>query len=164
MVLATCGGEAAPEIEVAAQFTVLSESFNEGEKLSSKFTCDGADISPSLGWEYRGGDAEEFVVTMTDADADDFVHWLVWGIPARVSNFPANNTPAGATLGQNDFGSTGYRGPCPPEGDPPHRYVFTVYALNRAVGGAEGATLDDALTTIGCCVVAKGTVAVTYGR
>ena len=162
--LAACGGDAAPEIEVAARFTVLSESFQAGAEVPIRYTCDGEDVSPSLGWEYRGGDAKEFVVVMTDEDTDGFVHWLVWGIPGEVSNFPANTTPTGAILGRNDFGSTGYRGPCPTEGEAPHRYVFTVYALNRSIGGAEGPTLDDVLATIGCCVVAEGTVAVTYGR
>jgi Raf kinase inhibitor-like YbhB/YbcL family protein len=40
--------------------------------------------------------------------------------------------PAGTLQGRSDLGEDAYHGPCPAQGDPPHRYTFTIYALNVA--------------------------------
>lgn len=171
VLIGACGGDStAPE--PPRSFNVLSESFNEGEQLPARFTCDGADISPSIGWEDPGPTAS-YALTMTDEDADGFVHWAVLGIPGSVENFPDGAPPSAATEGANDFGSEGYRGPCPPPTDPAHTYTFTIYALNRssdffngtAAGDlGEGFTASQMLDAIGCCVEAKGEASVRYDR
>jgi hypothetical protein len=60
----------------------------------------------------------------------------MFNIPASVTSLPlgagnpaGGQTPKGAVQSRSDFGKPGYGGPCPPQGDKPHRYVFTLYAL-----------------------------------
>ena len=170
LVLGACAGSlpwqerARTEIDTPASFNVLSEAFNDGDELPARYTCDGADIEPTLGWEDNSG-AMAYVITMTDTSADGFVHWILFGVPGSVQNFPDGSPPSGATDGLNDFGTRGYRGPCPPPGDGPHRYVFSVYALNRSLVPYGGEmTLENVLGVIECCVTARGTMEVTYDR
>src|SRR5207253_2432949 len=85
---------------------------------------------------------QSFAVTMYDQDAptgSGFWHWAVFNIPASATSLPKNAgivgngvAPAGSVQGYTDFASNGYGGPCPPAGDPAHRYTFTVYALKVA--------------------------------
>ena len=85
-----------------------------------------------------------------DPDAGGFVQWLSWNLPGQTSTLPENFLPSGALQGVNDFGNTGYGGPCPPpasvaqaNGMPvQHHYIFTVYALEVALGAAGGASLN----------------------
>ena len=110
--------------------------------------------------------AEEFALTVTDLDADGFVHWIVYRLKAGERGLAEGELPPGGAEGATDFDETGYGGPCPPEGDEPHRYEFTLYALERAATSdlGEGASLDDLLDAIECCVTAKGSLTGTYGR
>jgi Raf kinase inhibitor-like YbhB/YbcL family protein len=168
LLFGACGDDAT-EPDAPRTFTVLSESFNAGEQMNARFTCDGADIAPSLGWEHPEP-SESFAITMTDPDADDFVHWTVLGIPGDVRNFPEDAPPPIAFEGMNDFGTRGYRGPCPPEEDPAHTYSFTVYALDRSASFFNGTASDEDFTAsemldaIRCCVVATGRMSVRYDR
>jgi Raf kinase inhibitor-like YbhB/YbcL family protein len=103
---------------------------------------------------------------MVDLDAKGFVHWVAYGIPAQTAGVGDGRLPSGAKDGANDFGGTGYGGPCPPEGDGPHRYEFTVYALRTPVlaDRPDGASLDDVLEAIRCCVQVSGSLTGTYER
>jgi Raf kinase inhibitor-like YbhB/YbcL family protein len=74
----------------------------------------------------------------TDAPGGDFIHWRVQGIPATIRALDAGQEPAGASEGRNGFGTSGYRGPCPPHGDPPHHYVIRLTALRGAQPIADG--------------------------
>jgi Raf kinase inhibitor-like YbhB/YbcL family protein len=172
VLLVATGCSRGPEINPTRHFTVLSDSFDRGGALPERFTCDGANFSPSIGWEQVPEETSSYALSMTDADANDFVHWVVLGI-TDVQHFPEGHLPPGAIEGSNDFDRVGYSGPCPPQGDAEHHYVFTVYALDRpgtffsaeANGGfARGNSLDEMLTAIKCCVIGSGTVEVTYRR
>lgn len=128
--------------------TLTSDSFKDGDYLSADhvlsteygFGCDGGNVSPHLRWEGAPADTRSFAVTCYDPDAptgSGFWHWVVVNIPASVNELPlgagnpANGTlPAGALEIRTDTGRAGYAGPCPPEGDHPHRYVFTVFAVS----------------------------------
>jgi hypothetical protein len=128
-------------------FTVTSNSFEDGDYLPSDFIlsadfgfgCSGRNQSPLLKWAGAPQETQNFAVTCYDPDAptgSGFWHWLVVNIPAHASE-PAEGAgstggtlPAGALQTRTDFGAPGYGGPCPPEGDHPHRYLFTVFAVN----------------------------------
>ncbi|HVZ47025.1 MAG TPA: YbhB/YbcL family Raf kinase inhibitor-like protein [Ramlibacter sp.] len=106
---------------------------------SNVFGCSGENKSPALKWSGAPKDTKSFVVTVYDPDAptgSGFWHWFVYNIPASVmelkpdaGNQSGANLPAGAKQNRIDYGFAAWGGPCPPEGDKPHRYVFTVYAL-----------------------------------
>lgn len=109
------------------------------------FGCSGSNISPELVWKNAPAGTKSFALQMYDPDAptgSGFWHWTVYNIPATATGLPqgagnaATGLPAPAYGGNTDFMDTGatqvngnYGGPCPPEGDKPHRYVFTLYAL-----------------------------------
>jgi Raf kinase inhibitor-like YbhB/YbcL family protein len=105
---------------------------------------------------------------MTDPDAPGgtFVHWIMYGISPDTPSVGEGQGPAGARQGMNSFGSVGYGAPCPPLGDSPHHYVFTMYALSTQStnGLASGATLDQVVRRISCCIAATGTLTGTYER
>jgi Raf kinase inhibitor-like YbhB/YbcL family protein len=107
--------------------------------------CMGANISPALKWTPGPDGTRGYAVTVFDPDApgEGWWHWVVYDIPVGVTELPAGagdasgaRLPAGARQGRNDFGTRGYGGACPPPGDKPHRYVFTVHALKRGKLGA----------------------------
>src|SRR6266849_1422354 len=127
-------------------FTVTSNSFKDGDYLAKAhilsaefgFGSDGDNKSPHLAWSGAPAGTKSFAVTCYAPDAptgSGFWHWLVVNIPANVSELAAGagsasgKLPAGALQTRTDFGAPGYGGPCPPEGDHPHRYMFTVFAV-----------------------------------
>jgi len=110
------------------------------EQVFNGFGCSGQNISPALEWSGASPDTKSFALLVHDPDAPTggagWWHWLVVNIPAGVSELAKNagladgsRLPAGASQVATDFGSPGWGGPCPPVGDKPHRYNFTLYAL-----------------------------------
>lgn len=112
---------------------IESPALSEGDTVPTRFTCDGENVSPPLRWSGVPGDATELRISLTDPDAPrgTFTHWLVTGVDAATSEVETGAVPVGAIEGVNDFGDSGYGGPCPPAGAP-HRYVFTIEALDAA--------------------------------
>jgi Raf kinase inhibitor-like YbhB/YbcL family protein len=108
-------------------------------QVYSGFGCEGGNVSPSLSWKNAPAGTKSFAITVYDPDAptgSGWWHWVMFNIPATVTSLAAGvgnpasgETPKGAVQSKTDFGKPGYGGPCPPKGDKPHRYVFTVYAL-----------------------------------
>jgi Raf kinase inhibitor-like YbhB/YbcL family protein len=128
----------------AAGFTLSSPDIKAGSMIPKSFEfngfgCGGENKSPALKWAGAPKGAKSFAVTMYDPDAptgSGWWHWMVINIPGDVGELPANvgvanstSLPPGATQGRSDFGSNAWGGVCPPQGDKPHRYVFTVFAL-----------------------------------
>lgn len=153
-----------PQVARTESIELESAAFPDGGPIPVRHTCDGADTSPPLAW--RGGPpAEEYVLVVVDADAGEFVHWVVAGIPPSVTSIPEGGLPPGAREGVNDFGRVGYGGPCPPRGET-HRYVFTVYSLRsaRADQVPPRPTLDEVLDAVSCCIQGQGTLVGTYRR
>jgi hypothetical protein len=126
-------------------FTLSSPDIPAGGTIDSKFEfdgfgCSGENQSPALKWSGAPKDTRSFVVTVFDPDAptgSGWWHWFVVNIPANVTELKANagavggaNLPKGASQVRIDYGVAAWGGVCPPEGDPPHRYIFTVHALS----------------------------------
>jgi Raf kinase inhibitor-like YbhB/YbcL family protein len=113
-------------------FEVRSSAFSEGDTVPIQFTCDGDNVSPPLSWSGVPEGATELRVSVTDPDAPSgtFTHWLVTGIDPSSTDVGQGMVPTRGTEETNSFGETGYGGPCPPQGHEPHRYVFTVQALD----------------------------------
>jgi Raf kinase inhibitor-like YbhB/YbcL family protein len=118
--------------DVKANATVPSHNVFNG------MGCTGDNVSPALQWTGAPAGTKSFAVTVYDPDAptgSGFWHWVVYNIPATTTSLTAGagstggSLPDGATQGITDFGQPGYGGPCPPTGDKPHRYIFTVFAL-----------------------------------
>jgi Raf kinase inhibitor-like YbhB/YbcL family protein len=109
-------------------FTVTSPAFEDGQPVPKQFTCDGNDAPPVMTVSEPPQGTKSFAIIMDDPDAPKctFTHWLAYDIP---SDGNALRPTAGKTL-KNDFGRTGYGGPCPPPGHGPHRYYFSVYAVD----------------------------------
>jgi Raf kinase inhibitor-like YbhB/YbcL family protein len=112
-------------------------AFADGQVLNA-FGCSGNNVSPQLSWSNAPAGTKSFVLTMFDPDAptgSGFWHWVVVNIPASTSALPngaskdAAKLPIGSLETRTDLGAPGYGGPCPPAGDKPHRYVFTLHAL-----------------------------------
>jgi Raf kinase inhibitor-like YbhB/YbcL family protein len=168
---AACGSSNSPGqgVPVASPGAIqlTSPDFVTGGTMPTDATCSGQDVSPQLAWS-GGPQAQEYGLSLVDRDAPGgrFVHWVVWGIPGSEQGVAPGVLPAGSLEGRNDFGTNGYRGPCPPTGEPPHRYVFTIYALSqpRARSLHPGATIDDFLQAINGYVLADGTLTGTFGR
>ncbi len=127
----------------AGKLTLKSTDVKPGGTLGDQqvyngFGCTGANVSPELSWENAPEDTKSFVVTVYDPDAptgSGWWHWIVYDIPATAKGLAQGAgsgkapLPEGAKQGRTDFGAPGFGGACPPPGDKPHRYVFTVYAL-----------------------------------
>jgi Raf kinase inhibitor-like YbhB/YbcL family protein len=107
------------------------------------FGCTGGNTSPPLQWSGAPAGTKSFVVTLFDRDErstpSGWWHWVVYDLPSTVEKLPAGAgaehsqlLPAETREGRTDLGEDAYHGPCPAKGDPPHRYVFTIYALNVA--------------------------------
>lgn len=135
---------AAGSLAHAAGFSLTSSEIKAGGTLPKSFEfngfgCSGENKSPSLKWSGAPAGTKSFAVTVYDPDAptgSGWWHWVVVNIPPNVTDLPSNagavggtNLPAGASNVRVDFGFAGWGGTCPPQGDKPHRYVFTVYAL-----------------------------------
>jgi hypothetical protein len=142
------------------RITLESPAFDDGAEIPQRFTCDGEDAPPPLRWSGVPAAARELALVVEDPDAPDgtFVHWTVYGLPARAKGLDAG------LEGENSFGDTGYGGPCPPEGDEPHRYEFLLYALSKPIGLDQGAAPGDVRDAIRERATARGLLTGTFGR
>jgi Raf kinase inhibitor-like YbhB/YbcL family protein len=167
VILAACGGEDTPERELPRApetLGVASPAVRDGGTIPRRFSCDGEDVSPPLALERVPRRARELALVVEDPDADRFVHWTVLGLAPDTARMPEGRAPAGAVETANGFGDRGWGGPCPPEGDDPHRYVFAVYALSRPLELGADASADEVRDAIADAAVARGTLTATYGR
>lgn len=148
---------------------LTSSSIRDG-RIPKEYTCDGADTSPQLAWSAPPAGTKSLALILTDPDAPSatFTHWVLYGIPAETRSLaerlPEQSQLAdGARQGRNDFGKTGYGGPCPPRGSE-HRYVFTLYALDAKVDLPPGATRPQVESAMKGHVLGQGEMTARFGH
>lgn len=128
----------------AGDFTLASPTIKPGASLTDDqvfngFGCSGKNQSPALQWTAGPAGTKSYAITVYDPDAptgSGWWHWIVYNIPADVTELSTGAgdssgklLPPGAVQGRTDYGSHAFGGACPPQGDKPHRYIFTVYSL-----------------------------------
>jgi Raf kinase inhibitor-like YbhB/YbcL family protein len=121
-------------------FTVASDTVQHGGTLPDDHVADKGNTSPELHWEGFPAATKGFAVTCYDPDAptgSGFWHWVLFNLPASTTSLPAGagngdfkGLPDGAIHARSDYGTNDFGGAAPPPGDGPHRYVFTVYAVD----------------------------------
>lgn len=120
-------------------FALTSTSFQHGEAIPARYTCEGQGLSPALLWTDLPPGTQSLALIVDDPDAPDparplrtYVHWVLYDLPATASGLPEGVTraelPHGTLDGLNDWKRVGYGGPCPPIGR--HRYFHKLYALD----------------------------------
>lgn len=166
--------------QTKGEFTLSSTDVAAGATIKSPqvfngMGCTGNNTSPSLSWKGAPATAKSFALTVYDPDAptgSGWWHWVVYNIPASAKGLAAGAgdpkkslLPAGAAQGNTDFGAPGYGGPCPPVGDKPHRYIFTLYALDTdKLDIPPSATAAYVGFNIHAHTVGKATFTAKYGR
>ena len=172
-------------IAIVLQAALVAEGFKlESSDISEQLSvdqvyrgygCHGNNISPELRWSGEPRGTKSFAVTLYDPDAPTgrgWWHWIVFNIPASVHELPRGagdpkrgKLPRGAVQSITDFGTIGFGGACPPKGDRPHRYIFTVYALDVDHLSLDPNTSPAKIgSVIGKHALAKASLMARYGR
>ena len=141
----------------STSFALSSPAFSHQSDIPAKYTCDGGDHQPALKWTNPPVGTKSYALIMEDPDAPrgTWIHWIIFNIPAGVTEFQENIEyfAQGEKQGMNSWeehhieggkrGNVKYGGPCPPNGK--HRYLFTLYALDYDLALPEGVRKDDLL-------------------
>ncbi|HKN01133.1 MAG TPA: YbhB/YbcL family Raf kinase inhibitor-like protein [Candidatus Binataceae bacterium] len=154
--VATMLGISPAALRAADSTLVLtSPAFASGTAIPAQYSCKGGDESPALIWSGSRADVRSFALIVEDPDAPSstFIHWVIFNLPGGATGIPAGvpatpSLPDGSTQGTNSFGSIGYRGPCPPPGQP-HHYHFILFALDSTLGAnseADAGTVRSAMS------------------
>ena len=173
---AACGGGASRPVssigivESSGLFEVTTPAFGNGGRIPARYTCEGEDRSIPLEWSDAPDDTEAFAVVLDDPDAPGgtFKHWIIFDIDGSETGLregidKTEIVVGGAVQPDNDFGRTGYGGPCPPEGTQ-HRYQLFVFALGERLGLPADASQSDVLDAISAVVLARASVEGVFGR
>jgi hypothetical protein len=147
-----------------------TEGFRPGSPIPAKFTCSGANVSPTLSWDNPPPRTQSFVLIVDDPDAPagTWVHWVVYNLPASTRQLP-EHVPLGDVLagggnqGLNDFPTNGYGGPCPPPGKP-HRYFFRLFALDTVLNLRAPARRTDVDSAMKGHILAQAELMGTFER
>lgn len=124
---------------------ITSKAFKNGDVLPIKHSGEGDDLSPQFEWSDLPKECNSLALICEDIDAPrvpgqdyPFAHWLIYNLSPLIHGLPEGiparkqiDQPVRAVQGKNSFGTIGYRGPMPPRGLGPHRYIFRLYALDK---------------------------------
>ena len=161
-------GTVAPETTLAPEPIApepirVTAAWPDGAEIPVRHTCQGDDVAPALSWANVPPDAVELAVTVVDLDAAGFVHWIVYGIDPQVTGLVENELPPPGLEWVNSFGAPTWGGPCPPL-DEPHRYQFTVHALNQPLEVADDAPATEVISMLNLIAIDQGAVTGTFVR
>jgi len=123
-------------------FVIRSSAFAPDQAIPMRHSCDGSNVSPPLEWTDPPAGTAGFALVVDDPDAPSgtFTHWLLADVPAGERAFDEGRSSG--VVGRNDFGRSGYGGPCPPKGHGRHRYRFHLHALSEPLGLEPGYDRD----------------------
>ena len=152
---------------------LTSDAFPDQGEIPRRCTCDGEDRSPALAWSGVPAETKSLALVVDDPDAPDpeapkrvYVHWVLYDIPPGCGGLPegvgAEALPAGTREGLNDWGRTGYGGPCPPIGR--HRYFHKLFALDTVLPELKRPTKKQLLAALEGHVLAEAQLVGTYRR
>ncbi len=146
-----------------------SSAFGPDEMIPSRYTIDGADVSPPLKWSGAPSQTKSFVLICDDPDAPggNWDHWLLFNIPPDMTELQEQfilqrNRARGIRGGTNDFGSLDYGGPAPPSGT--HRYVFKIFALDTMLALREGVRKKELLQAMEGHIITRADLTGKYAR
>jgi len=150
-----------------------SSAFDPHGQIPEEHTCDGANVSPPLSWSGIPPGTQSLALIVDDPDAPDpkapkrvYVHWVLYNIAPAAHGLPkaagSSHLPAGTREGLNDWGRTGYGGPCPPIGR--HRYFHKLYALDMPLPDLKKPTKAQLLAAMEGHVLAEAQLIGTYQR
>jgi Raf kinase inhibitor-like YbhB/YbcL family protein len=143
---------------------LTSSAFAGGQPIPRRHGCEGEDLSPPLAWPEvpEGTSSLALIVDDPDAPSGTFTHWLGWGLDPASGGLGEGE--AAPVEGRNDFGKTGYRGPCPPPGHGPHRYFFRLHALAEELELQPAAARDEVESALSARSQAVAELMGTYER
>lgn len=157
--------------ENMAEITISSSAFTPEGEIPTKHTCQGDDASVPLTWSAIPDGAESLALIVDDPDAPDpeapktvWVHWVLYNLPVTATGLEeaVTDLPEGTLAGKNDWGKTGWGGPCPPIGR--HRYYFKIYALDTVLPDLGEPTKAELLEAMEGHVIAQGELMGTYQK
>ncbi len=138
------GKKAMPDgnVSTTTDLQIVSPAFRDGAAIPIQYTCRGQNVNPPLNFISVPSGTRSLTLIMHDPEAPvgDYVHWIVWDIPASTETVAVNSVPVGAVQGLNSNGQNGYIGPCPPSGT--HRYMFELYTLDSNLSLPANTTRD----------------------
>src|SRR6516165_1592552 len=157
-----------------ASLKVSSQVVQEGKPIPMSAVYSGVggqNISPDLAWDAPPAGTKSLAVTLHDPDAPTtvgFTHWVLFNLSPDLRGLPAGagapgKAPKGAVLGFTDYGNSAYGGMAPPAGDPPHRYQFTVWALDGPLDSGPSTTYAKFRFMIRGHVLAQSTLTGLFG-
>lgn len=172
-VYASCTTNIAAAEEETMTLSITSTAFEDGGAMPAVYTCEGDDISPPLSFSGVPELAQTLVLIVDDPDAPDpkapqttWVHWVLYNIPVAVSGMVEDTArhglSPGTSEGKNDWGRTGYGGPCPPIGR--HRYFHKLYALDVQLPDLQAPTKAELEQAMQGQVVATASLIGTYQK
>lgn len=135
----------------AADFTLHSPAFREGDHFPRDYSCDGNNAPPTLSWANAPQNTKSFALIFYSPDPvirAVFYNWVLYDIPSNITSLPMGaDLPEGTSVGNNSLGETTYTGPCPPD-SLLHHYIFTLYALDKKLYLPSGTEIDEVLVNI----------------
>lgn len=169
-----CGGGGSVDFSAvgaaAGEFSLTSQAFEDGGRIPTRYTCDGVDRSPPIGWSNPPEGTQSYVLIVEDPDAPGgtFTHWIILEIPSDRTALPegipaSERTLTGLVQLRNDFKRHSYGGPCPSSGAP-HRYRFLLYALDDSPALSPRASKSDVLSAVESHMLARAELTGTYER
>src|SRR4051794_2092721 len=166
LVLTGCGGSTPQPPAARDAMALRSPAFAGGGTTPPRYTCSSVGKSPPLAWSRVPAGTRELALVVFDPDAGGggFTHWVLFHLAPNLRRLPSGGVPDGARQAENSAGRDAWAPPCPPSGDEPHHYEFTLYALKAPLSLPDGAKSSDAIAAIGRGALARGRLVGRFGR